>query len=156
MLTPGGVNQDELVTILKALRNRAFDTAGLAVGGTTSRVQVANTVAFTINGTLYSKVAENNISVGTLTALTAGQTCRIRVEISSAGTVTFVQGKAVTGGRGTGPTPLRTASRCTLGFIDVAGAFTFGTTSFAAETFTNGDPDLAPDTGSPKDTGLEA
>lgn len=157
MLTPTGVTQDELVKVLQALRNRILAKPTLAIGSTTSQVQVTNSLTdFCIDGVVYRKAAQDNISVGALTALTAGQACRIRVEINSAGTVSFVQGKIVTGARGTGPTPLRTASRATLGFIDVAGAFTFGTTAFTGNTFTDGDPDLAPGGASDKDVGLEA
>ena len=157
MLTPTGIDQAELVAVLKALRNRTFTDPGLAVGSTTaSRVRFANTVQFAIDGVNYSAVAQDNVSVGTMTALAATEACRIRVEINSAGTLNFVQGKRVTGARGTAPTPLRTASRCTLGVIDVAGAFTFGTTTFAAETYIDGDPDLAPNGASDKQIGLEA
>ena len=152
-----GVDQGELVAFLKANRNRVLAKPTLAIGTTTSRIQVTNSlVDFMIDGVIYRKAAEDNISVGSLTALTAGQTCRIRVEINSAGTVSFVQGPIKTGSRGTGQTPLRTASRATLGYIDVAGAFTFGTTAFTSETFTDGDPDLAPATTSEKAVGLEA
>lgn len=157
MLTQTGVMQEELVRFLQALRNRVLAKPTLAVATTVAQVQVTNSlVDFMIDGTIYRKAAQDNISVGTLTALTAGQACRIRVEINSAGTVSFVQSKIVTGARGTAPTPLRTASRATLGVIDVAGAFTFGTTTFAGETFTDGDPDLAPGGASDKDVGLEA
>ncbi len=157
MLTPTGVTQDELVKLLKALRNRVLAKPTLATGSTTSRIQVTNSLTdFCIDGVVYRKAAEDNISVGALTALTATQACRLRVEINSAGTVSVVQGPVVTGARGTAPTPLRTASRATLGTVDVAGAFTFGTTSFAAETFLDGDPDLAPAAASDKDIGLEA
>ena len=157
MITPTGVNQDELVKVLQALRNRILAKPTLAPGSTTSRIQVTNSLTdFCIDGVVYRKAAEDNISVGSLTALTAGQACRIRVEISTAGTVSFKQGPIVTGARGTARTPNRTASRATLGYIDVAGAFTFGTTAFSDETFADGDPDLAPDTTSEKDIGLEA
>ncbi len=157
MLTPTGLSQDELIQFLKALRNRVLAKPTLAMATNTTGIQVTNSlVDFMIDGVLYRKAAADNVAVGALTALLAGQACRIRVEINSAGTLNFVQGPIATGARGTAKTPIRTASRATLGVIDVAGAFTFGATTFAAETFTDGDPDLAPAGTADKDVGLEA
>lgn len=142
MLTPIGQNQGELIAFLKALRNSPEGKAGLAVGTTTTRIQITNQTDFNINGALYRKAATDNISIAALTATAALQTSRVRVEIDSAGTVTFKQGAVVGGAAGHGIAPIRTASRCTLGIFDMPASFTPGTSVASLCTFTDGDPDL--------------
>lgn len=153
-----GVDDATRLQVAQALCNRVLGKATLAVATTVTRVQITNQTDFCIAGKVYRKAATDNISVGALTNTAALQGCRIRVEINSAGTVTFGQGP-VTQVLALAPVPRRTANLCTLGWIDVPASFTFGTTSFAAAgvVFTDGDPDLGDISGGvpPNDRGID-
>ena len=136
--------QADLVPLLKALRNRVFSNPGLAVGSTNTRIQVTNAVQFAIDGVQYNKAAEDNITIAALTATAAAQNRRVRVEVNTAGTVSFVEGPALSTAAPAPPleAPARTASRATLGYFDMPASFTPGTTAASGLTYVNGDPDL--------------
>lgn len=146
VLTTRGWNWGSLYSLLQALTNRVFQAPALTNGATTWRIKITNAVNFAIGNVLYAKAATDNIDVTTGAGLTntiAAQFCKLRVEIDSAGTVTVKQG-AITAAQALAPIPARTASRATLGYIQVPASFTFGTTGFdaAGVVFTDGDPDL--------------
>ena len=142
-----GALQGDIVALLKALRNRCFSNPGLAVGTTTTRIQVTNAIQFAIDGVSYNKAAEDNITIAALTATAAAQNSRVRVEVNTAGTVSFVQGPILSTAAPATPleAPARTASRCTIGYFDMPASFTPGTSLASLLTFVNGDPDLNTD-----------
>ena len=142
-VAPRGVNQGALINLLKALRSRGFTVAGLAVGSTTTAVKTANTLQFAINGVNYSKAAEDDITVSGMTNTGVGQFCKIRIEVNSAGTIGFVQG-GFAGNQAEARIPTRSASKATVGYVEIPASFTFGTSNFndAGVSFVNGDPDL--------------
>src|SRR3990167_1597234 len=142
-----GMLQKDAAAFLKALRNRCFSNPALAVGTTTTRIQIANALSYMIDGVLYSKSAEDDIVISTLTATAAAQNSRVRVELNTAGTVSFVQGGVRSAAPPATPreAPARTASRCTIGYFDLPASFTPGTSLASLLTFVNGDPDLNTD-----------
>lgn len=139
-----GLRQGDLVTVLRALRNRALGKASLAQATTTTQIQITNQTDFMIDGLIYRKAAANNISIAALTATAANQNSRVRVEINSAGTVSFVQGPIVstTAPAGVLTAGLRSAAKSTLGYFDMPASFTPGTSLTSLLTFYDGDPDL--------------
>lgn len=137
-----GLDPTSVFCLLQSLVNRVFGNPNLAVGTTTTRIQVTNQVDFAIANQVYRKAAEDNISVTGLTNTTATQFRKARVEINTAGTVSFKEGPAATA-QVNAIMPRRTASRATLGWLQVPNSFTYGTTAFTAGMFFNGDPDLS-------------
>lgn len=142
-LAPRGMNQGALINLLKALRNRCFTLGTLAMGSTTTAIKTTNTLQFAISGVNYSKAAEDNVVVSGMTNTGAGQFCKVRVEVNSAGTLGFVQG-GFAGNQAEARIPTRSASKATVGYIEIPASFTFGTTDMNASgvAFVNGDPDL--------------
>lgn len=153
MLTPGGVNQGELVQFLQALRNRGFSDPDLAQASTTTQVKTTNTFQYMVDGILKSKAATDNQTIAALTATAAGETCRVRVEINAAGTITFKQGPI---GAGITTAPVRSPSKATIGYFDMPASFTPGTSLTSLVTFYDGDPDLGLVDLSPVNPSLEA
>jgi hypothetical protein len=136
------VNKKDLVQVLRALRSRCFGVPGLVVGTTVTTIKVTNSFAYCINGLLFTKGTADNLDVDAGFVNTGvGQFCKVRVEINSAGVVSAVQG-----GMGANQLlasfPSRSASKATLGWIEIPASFIFGTTSFAGAVFVDGDPDL--------------
>lgn len=139
-----GVSQAGQLKIVKALRNAVFSVAGLAVATTNTKLKTANTVQFRINGKNFSKVAEDNITISGLTNTGAAETCKVRVEVDVAGTVTFVQG-GMASVQALAKFPTRSANKATLGWVEIPASHTFGTTALTGYTFVDGDPDLGAD-----------
>lgn len=145
-VTKKGVNQPDLVDFLRALRNRMFNSPGLATGTTTSKLKTVNATSslnYMIDGKLYVvAAADDAITFSGLTNTGAGEKCIVRIEIDAANAFSFVQGPIDARGD---KMPRRTAGKCTVGWIEVPASFTFGTTSCASLTsVNNGDPDLLP------------
>jgi hypothetical protein len=135
-------NKADLIQILRALRSQCFAKAGLAVGTTVTTIKYTGTLTFGINGVMYTAAAADNQDVDAgFVNTAAGQFCKIRVEINSAGVVSAVQG-GMGANQLLAPFPPRSASKATLGWIEVPASFVFGTTSFAGAVFVDGDPDL--------------
>src|SRR3990167_3288860 len=132
-ISPTGVDQGALVSILQALRNRLLGAPGLTFGS---------------NGVAYRKAGADDIAASISgTAITATQSTRFRVEIDVDGAITSKQGNIDTV-LGNCKYPERSANKATIGTISVENyAFTPGTTTLdaAAVTFTDGDPDLGTD-----------
>ncbi|HAM57305.1 MAG TPA: hypothetical protein DCQ64_18610 [Candidatus Rokubacteria bacterium] len=153
-ISPTGVDQGALVSILQALRNRLLGAPGLTFGSGSPellRVNPANTdddFDFCINGVAYRKAGADDIAASISgTAITATQSTRFRVEIDVDGAITSKQGNIDTV-LGNCKYPERSANKATIGTISVENyAFTPGTTTLdaAAVTFTDGDPDLGTD-----------
>lgn len=129
--------------LLQALANRCFSDGGLAVGGTNTQIKTAAAINFAIAGRVYAKAAEDNVAV-TLTNTGATDYCKVRVEVNAAGTLSFVQGPMATA-QVLAVMPPRSASKATVGWIEIPNSFTFATTGFdaAGVTFVDGDPDLS-------------
>lgn len=144
-ISRNGVNQHDLVNLLRAMRNRVFSLVTLAMGGTTTRIKTTSTAQFCINGVNYSKAAEDNIDVNVagIVDTGVGEFCKIRIEVDTAGTVSFVQG-GVASAQIHAKVPPRSAGKATLGYVEIPASFVFGTTLFnvAGVAFVNGDPDL--------------
>lgn len=140
---PSGMTQAALVFLLQALRDRVFRAPVLAMGTTTTRIKTTNDTDFCINGTVYKKAATDNIQVTGLTNTAAGQFRKVRVEINTAGTVSFKEG-AVGTTQGVATMPNRSTGKATLGYIEIPASFTYGTTDFNATgvAFFDADPDL--------------
>ena len=80
------------------------------------------------------------------------------MEINTAGTLSFKEGAPATA-QVNALIPRRTASRATVGWIEIPASFTYDTTLFSASgvAFFNGDPDLGPGVGlPPNDRGITA
>jgi len=143
LITPQAMNQGDLYNLLQALANACLDNAALAMASTTTKIKTTNAVTFRIAGKLYSKAASDNITVSGLTNTPAATFRKVRVEINAAGTVSFKEG-AVGAAQVLAPLPRRSASKATLGWIEIPASFTYGTTDFnaAGVAFVDGDPDL--------------
>lgn len=144
ILSPRGINQGEIVRLLRAMRNRVLANPTLAAGSTPANL--AN-IAFDymIEGITYTKaaVAAGTVLTGqNLVNTGAGQFCKVRVQVDAAGAVTFIQG-GVAGSQDDARIPPRLGGRCTIGLLDIPASFTFGTTTLAtAGIISSGDPDL--------------
>lgn len=140
------------LALFQALINRSA-YGNYRVGTTTTRVR-ADAHDFWIGDRVYTVAAADPVADfdGGFTNLAAGECCRIRLEIDSAGAITGVQGPIRTS-LANAPVPRRSANKATVAIIEiaVAGGFTFGTTSYgdAAVTFKQGDPDLGDGRGLP-------
>lgn len=137
-------NWGSLYAVLQALVNRVLDNPALAVGTVTvTRVRTTNAVSFAIGPKIYSKAATDPVDDfdGGFTNTAAGQFCKVRLEIDTAGVVTGKQGPIVAG-QALAAIPRRSKNKATLGWLEIPASFTFGTTSYATATFFNGDPDL--------------
>jgi hypothetical protein len=145
-LSRGGVNQGDLIQVLRALRNQLGNAPGLAMGTTTTAIKTTNSLNFGINGVRYTKAAQDNVVLTGqgLANTAAGQFCKIRVEVNSAGTLGFVQG-GVASSQANAQAPTRSPGKATVGIIEVPASFTFGTTAFnvGGVAFQDGDPDLS-------------
>lgn len=141
-VTKNGYNQADLVNLLRALRNTVLGKPSAAAGGTlTTGVQNA-AFDYMVDGQVKTKASNTGVAFPAgLTNTAAGEKCKLRMEIDSAGAVTYKQGKIDAIGD---KYPLRTAARTTVASIDVPASFTFNTTAASGLTFTDGDPDLQP------------
>lgn len=153
----GGISDADLYNLLQALVTGIHGFPNLRVGTTTTRIQTS-AFTFRIDGQVYTKAAEDNVQVTGLTNTSTTQTRKVRVEINTAGTLSFKEGGPAAA-QVNAPLPRRTASRATVGWIEIPVSFTYGTTLFSASgvAFFNGDPDLGPGTGlPPNDRGISA
>lgn len=157
ILTLRGWNWGALYSFLQALLNRVLTYPNLRSGTTAANLRYDAT-DFCITGQVYTIAASAAAGVaitGTNTA--AGQFVKVRVEIDSAGAITYAQGPVATA-QVLARVPRRTANRATLGWIEIPASFIFGTTSLGASgvTIYNGDPDLAAGASlPPSDRGLD-
>jgi len=143
LITPQAQNQGDVFNLLQALVNACLANPALAMASTTTKIKTTNAVTFRIGAKVYTKAATDNITVSGLTNTAAAQFRKVRVEIDAAGTVSFKEG-AVGAAQVLAPLPRRTASLCTLGWIEIPASFTYGTSDFnvAGVAFFNGDSDL--------------
>lgn len=134
--------------IRDAISNMAFNSAALAIGDTTSRIQTTAALNFAINGVIYAKDATNNIelvavnedgSAGTLTAQAAGTKRMYLVVINASGDVRIVQGEAVASSA-LAPLPTLPPNMAPVGALRVVNGteddFVPGTTAFNASDIT--------------------
>lgn len=144
--------QGDLYNLFQSLLNRITNSGALVVATQTDKLKIAVAIDFSIEGQFYNKAITDNIVLTAGTNLTAGQESMLRIEISTAGTVTAKQGPIILTTAGVPIMPRRSASLATIGFIRlaVAAGFTFGTTALnaAGVTIFNGDPDLGNGSGS--------
>lgn len=138
-----GYNQQDLVDLLRALRNIVLGKPSVAAGSVlTTGVQVGTAFDYMIDGGVKTKAANTGVAFPAgLTNTAAAQQCKLRMEIDSAGAVTYKQGIIDAIGD---KYPLRTAGLTTVASIDVPASFTFNTSLASLLTFTDGDPDLKP------------
>ena len=157
VITIRGTSQGDLFNLLQALVNTILDAPGLAVGTTTTKIQITNATNFRIGDVVYSKGATDNITVSGLTNTSATQYRKVRIEINSGGTVAFTEGPAASA-QALAKVPRRTASKATLGWVEIPASFTYATSNFndSGVTFFDGDPDLGDGSGvPPDDRGIE-
>ena len=145
-----GLNQGELVNILRALGNRiyALDStvneggAGLA-GSSATQIDTKNEINYEISGVLYYLgIAAYAPDLTGLVNTGAGEFCKLRIEVNSGGTVSVKQG-GIASAQARASVPPRSASKATLGYVEIPDNHTFGVTTFAGLTYVNGDPDLS-------------
>ena len=144
--TRGMQDQGALITLLRALRNMVFGDSDLVVATTTTKIKTTNAFYYMISGQRYTKAGADNIDITTGAGFTntgASQFCKLRVEIDSSGTVTAKQG-GIASAQALAPFPPRSASKATVGWIEIPASFTFGTSNFndSGVTLVDGDPDL--------------
>lgn len=145
----GGLNQAQLVNVLKALRDKAvFTTATLLGVGSTNTQLAYGAFVYSVAGVAYPLVSALAAGVA-LTAqglvnTSTGQVCKIRVEVrdvSGTPTLSFVQ-SGFYAAQALAPVPPRTPGRATLGVLEIPASYTFGTTPLTAGMISSGDPDL--------------
>jgi hypothetical protein len=161
VIQPRGVGgEKDLFNLLQALVNRTT-YGNYRVGTTTTRVR-ADAHSFWIKDQAYTVAAADPVADfdNSFTNLGAGECCRVRLEIDTAGAITGKQG-AIASAIALAPIPRRSANKTTVAIIEIAVAagFTFGTTAYnaAGVTFRQGDPDLGDGTGlPPHDRGISA
>lgn len=85
-----------LKDVLRGLLNRSFGKAGLAIGTTNTRIQIANNFDFCIDGKTYRKTAVDNISFTGTVVQAIGKYVKYLCSLVSDGTVTVTKGDAAT------------------------------------------------------------
>lgn len=152
-----GISWRDIYNLLQALVTGLLGFPNPRMGTTTTRIQVS-AFDYRIGAQVYTKAAQNNVEVTGLTNTAAAQFRKVRIQINTAGTLSFSEG-AVAAAQVNAPLPRRTASLVTVGWIEIPASFTYGTTAFnaAGVTFFSGDPDLGDGAGLPPgDRGLSA
>jgi hypothetical protein len=143
-----------LYCLLQALVNRVFNNPLLAAATTNTRVKNTNAFTFAVEGVLISKAATDPLDDfdAAFVNTGAGQVCHVRLEMNAAGALSGIQGPIITA-TDIAPAlvPRRTASKATLGTIQIPASFVFGTTSYGTAVFVQGDPDL----GTGRGTGVQ-
>lgn len=129
-----------LTSIFQQMRTRCYTTGVLAEGTNAGTIKTTATLAFSIDGLMYSKAATDNIAMTAAAVQAALTDCAYLVCIDSGGTVSTVKGTAVAnGGTLVVPAPV-SAATCPFGYIKVALAnaatFTAGTTDLSASDVT--------------------
>ena len=154
--TPGsGFDTKSLYALFQDLRTTLLGYPNLRAGTTAARL-TTDAFAFRIGNQVYTTAAQANVQVTGLTNTTAIQFRKVRVEINTAGTISFREGGPATA-QAVAEIPRKTENRVTLGWIEIPASFTYDTTSLSAAgvTIRNGDPDLGVGTGvPPNDRGL--
>ncbi len=115
--------------VLKGLLNRTFDKPGLGGGATNTRVKIANTFTYCINGKLYTKAGVDNISLTSSVAQAIGKYCKYLVSLIADGTVALTKGTDATT-QALSRIPDLPASSAPVGYVDIfasSATFTFGT-----------------------------
>ena len=85
-------NSADVRDVLKGLLNRSFTKAGLAIGSTNTRIKIANTVDYCIDGKFYTKAGVDNILLPSGIAQAIGDFCKYLVSLQANQTVTITQG----------------------------------------------------------------
>lgn len=127
-----------------------LSSAGLAIGGTASKVKLAAPngagTDFAINGLLYHKADADDVFTLSGTALAASEACVFLMCLNSSGTASIVQGEIVDtqdveNGVAVVSFPAVPADKCAVGAVLVetssTGAFTPGTTELSAAGVTD-------------------
>lgn len=157
IIQPHAVNQGDVFNVLQALVNRVLGNPLLAKATTGTRFKNTNAVYYSIAGILYTLAAtDGHGAVTGLTDTGATQYRKVRIEIDSDGTVSWKEGAAAAA-QALAPVPRRSASKATLGWIEIPASFTYGTSEFDASgvAFKQGDPDLGAGFGvPPNDRGI--
>ena len=144
-----GINWKDLYNLLQAGVYTLLGYPNLRTGTTVAQIQVS-AFDFRLGNQIYTKAAEDNVAV-TLTNTNATQFRKVRVQINTAGTLSFSEGAPATA-QVLAAIPRRTAALATVGWIEIPASFTYGTTSFSAAgvAMFNGDPDLGAGSGVPE------
>jgi hypothetical protein len=160
VIRPSAVNDGDVFNVLQALVNRVLGNPLLAAASDATDVKTTNAVYFSIAGVLYTKAATDGLGdMGAYAIIDtgAGEYCKVRVEIDVNGAVSFKRGP-VAASQAQAVVPRRTASKATLGWIEIPPSYVFGTSNFtdAGVTLYSGDPDLGDGHGiPPNDRGID-
>lgn len=147
-----GMSQGDLVSWMTKVQSRVntgrnfnFTSGALAVAADVALFKTAATIAYTINGVLYTKVATDNIPwAPTPTNMDNNTVCAFVISVNAAGTVAVTQGTVKTGT--TAPViPAPPADSAVIGMIHIVNTsgstYTPGSTSLntsnVTETFVN-------------------
>jgi len=151
-----GYNQEDLVDLLRRMRNTAQSAAGtlpnLAPATNTDNLKTLNATIATVDGVQVHIAAVDPLIVTDgqgLVNTAADQSTVVLVQTNSAGTVSLKQGPVVAGHANdtiaSVPVPVPDAGVAVIGFILIKGtAHTWGTTALTAGMLFDGDPYLRP------------
>jgi hypothetical protein len=145
--------------LLHLLGNRALTSGGIVIHGANAQnVKTVSAVTYIVNGVFYSKAAQTEIAVGSLTfldengntsAVTAqadGKDCIYLLALDASSNIRVIQGEDVATG-GTALWPKCPPEHAPFGAVKVANAsgsdFTFGTTALSAAGVTDTYYDLS-------------
>ena len=131
-----------------AVSTLCLAAAGVDEGTNAATVKTTNAIAYSINGVIYSKAAEDNVSLSGA-VIPDGSSGLFLVAVNAAGTVSFVQSESVVTGNAL-YLPDAVDGTAVIGAIKVAtsGAdFTPGTTDLSAAEVTATFYDLMCDNG---------
>src|SRR3972149_45170 len=82
--------------VLRGLLNRSFTKAGLAIASTNTKIKLANTVVYSIDGKFFEKSGVDNIAISGGEAQAVGEYRKYLVSLDEDQAVTATQGKAGT------------------------------------------------------------
>lgn len=129
-----------LAVIEQQMRTRAYTTGVWAEGTNSGTIKTTATLAYSINGLMYTKAATDNIAMTAAAQQAVLTDCAYLIEIDSSGTVATVKGTAVANGGTIVVPPPSAATKCPVGYFVVslanAATFTAGTTDLSATDVT--------------------
>lgn len=122
--------------LLLRMLNISFTKAGLAVGGTSTKIKIAVATMFCINGLAYTKAITDNIVITAGTEQALATFCKYLVSLNASGTVTTTQGN-VAATAALALVPALPDDNAPVGYfqVETGGAITFtaGTTDLAGD-----------------------
>lgn len=148
VVTSRGHSDKDLYNVLQALVNRA-NYANIRQGTVATNLR-CDAFTYFIGHRALTKGATDPVDDidAAFTNTTAGQFCKVRVEVDASGVFSGKQGP-IAASQEAALIPPRSADKVTVCVIQIPASFTFNTTSYAGATFVQGDPDLGNGTSLP-------